>query len=161
MPALAGGGDFSHDDGRARSKREKPLGRNLTAGVKFAQVTGAGLNRCQYELPALCRLRLTPFRPEPLRRSCNCPRGRFASLTQGPRRLLPLFVPGSSRSGGLPVLLPVDKLSSRREAREEKNVPAATHQVCCGLFNRSEPPLQAPKSLFLFWAVHCTSHHHG
>ncbi len=50
----------------------------------FAQSTGAGLDRCQCELPVFYRLRLTPFRPEPLRRSCNCLRGCFASLTQGP-----------------------------------------------------------------------------
>ena len=72
MPALAGGGDFSHDDGRARSKREKPLGRNLTAGVKFAQVTGAGLNQCPVELLAFCRVRLTAYRPGALTRICGC-----------------------------------------------------------------------------------------
>ncbi len=64
-------------------KKKETLGPNLTAGVKFAQSTGAGLNRCQCELPVLCRLRLTPLRPEPLRRSWDCLRGCFASLTQG------------------------------------------------------------------------------
>ena len=32
--------------GRARSKREKALGPNLSAGAKFAQDTGTGLNQC-------------------------------------------------------------------------------------------------------------------
>ncbi len=123
MLALTGGEDFSHDDGwcnvppiffflrlwrkkktgRARSKRKKRRwGENLPMRANFAQSTGAGLNRCQCELPALYRLRLTPFRPEPLCRSCNCPRGCFASLTQGPQRLFPRFAHGPPRSGGSP-----------------------------------------------------------
>ena len=100
--------------------------------ANFAQSTGAGLNRCQCELPVFCRLRLTPFRPEPLCRSCNCPRGCFVSLTQSPQRLFPRFAHGPPRSGGSAP--PVNKLSfqhgaARREAREEKNVPASTHQI--------------------------------
>ncbi len=120
MLALAGGEDFSHDDGwcnappifsfrlrrkektgRARSKREKPLGRNLTARVKFAQMRGPS-QTVPGNLPVSIRLRLTPFRPEPLCRSCNCPRGCFASLTQGPQRLFPRFAHGPPRSGGSP-----------------------------------------------------------
>lgn len=93
MPALAGGGDFSHDDGRARSKREKPLGRNLTAGVKFAQMRGSS-QTVPGNLPVFCRLRLTPYRPLALCRSCDCQRGCFAGLTQGPLRRFPHFAHG-------------------------------------------------------------------
>ena len=34
------------ETGRARSKEKRERGPNLTAGVKFGQETGAGLNRC-------------------------------------------------------------------------------------------------------------------
>ena len=102
MLALAGGEDFSHDDGwcnappifsfrlrrkektgRARSKREKPLGRNLTARVKFAQMRGPS-QTVPGNLAVSIRLRLTAFRPLALCRSCDCHRGCFAGLTQGP-----------------------------------------------------------------------------
>jgi hypothetical protein len=76
-----------------QKKKETP-GRNLTARVKFAQDTGAGLNRCQCELPAFYRLRLTEFRPLALCRSCDCHRGCFAGLTQGLSRRFPHFAPG-------------------------------------------------------------------
>ena len=82
-------------------KEKKTWGENLPMLANFAQSTGAGLNRCQCELPVFCRLRLTPFRPEPLCRSCNCPRGCFASLTQGPQRLFPRFAPSWYRAGVL------------------------------------------------------------
>ena len=127
---------FSPEKKRKRAvhgpKEKKTWGENLPMRANFAQSTGAGLNRCQCELPVFCRLRLTPFRPEPLCRSCNCPRGCFVSLTQSPQRLFPRFAHGPPRSGGSAP--PVNKLSfqhgaARREAREEKNVPASTHQI--------------------------------
>ena len=71
----------------------------MTARVKFAQVTGVGLNRCRCELPVFCRLRLTAYLAGALCRSSKYPRGCFASLTQGPQRLFPRFAPTLSRSG--------------------------------------------------------------
>ena len=91
--ALTGGGEFSHGDGWAMHPPGSRFGcaeKRKGAGVEFdrkGQIrpsTGAGLNRCFRELPVFCRLRLTPYRPEPLRRSRDCLRGCFASLTQGP-----------------------------------------------------------------------------
>ena len=104
--------------GRARSKREKPLGRNLTARVKFAQSTGAGLNQCQCELPVFCRLRLTAYRPLALCRSSKYHRGCFAGLTQGPQRLFPRFAHGRSRLGGILLLFP-RKAPACAQAQEE------------------------------------------
>ena len=117
MLALAGGEDFSHDDGwcnappifsfrlrrkektgRARSKREKPLGRNLTARVKFAQMRGSS-QTVPGNLPVSIRLRLTPYRPLALCRS-RYHRGCFASLTQGPLRRFPRFAHTLSHAGG-------------------------------------------------------------
>ena len=102
-------------------KRKENMGPNLTAGVKFGQDTGAGLNRCQCELPAFYRLRQPPFRDGTLRRSCECLRGCFVSLTQGLQRLFPRFAPSRARVGRTAVLPPVDELSSPHGARQARS----------------------------------------
>ena len=109
------------ETGRARSKEKRERGPNLTAGVKFGQDTGAGLNRCQCELPAFYRLRQPPFRDGTLRRSCECLRGCFVSLTQGLQRLFPRFAPSRARVGRTAVLPPVDELSSPHGARQARS----------------------------------------
>ena len=74
-------------------KEKKTLGRNLTARVKFAQMRGSS-QTVPGNLPVFCRLRLTPYRPLALCRSCDCQRGCFAGLTLGPLRRFPLFAHG-------------------------------------------------------------------
>ena len=64
-------------------KEKKTLGPNLTAGVKFAQCTGAGLNRCPRILPIFCRVRLTAYLAGALSRICQCIRSCFGAWTHG------------------------------------------------------------------------------
>ena len=84
------------ENGPCTVQKRKGAGVEFDRKGQIRPSTGAGLNRCQCELPVLCRLRLTPFLPEPLRRSWDCLRGCFASLTEGPLLLFPRFAPGWS-----------------------------------------------------------------
>ena len=72
------------ENGPCTVQKRKGAGGEFDRKGQIRPSTGAGLNRCFRELPVFCRLRLTPYRPEPLRRSRDCLRGCFASLTQGP-----------------------------------------------------------------------------
>ena len=127
MLALAGGEDFSHDDGwcnappifsfrlrrkektgRARSKREKPLGRECARSGKFRPNAGvfsdgarkfAGLNPAAsdsvppfgalpQQVPSrlFCIFDAGPLAPLPALRAYSVPCGRIAGFTRGGQR---------------------------------------------------------------------------
>ena len=80
-------------------------GENLPVWANFAQMRGSS-QTVPGNLPLSIRLRLTAYRPLALCRSCDCHRGCFASLTQGPLLRFPRFAHGRSRLGGILLLFP-------------------------------------------------------
>ncbi len=75
--------------GRARFKREKALGQNFTARVKFAQGTGAGLNRCFRELPVFYPAASDPVPPRTAPPQSGLPSRVFCIFDARPPAPLP------------------------------------------------------------------------
>ena len=80
-------------------KEKSRWGENLPVRANFAQMRGSS-QTVPGNLPVSIRLRLTAYRPLALCRSCDCQRGCFAGLTQGPSRRFPRFAHTLSRAGG-------------------------------------------------------------
>ena len=84
------------------------------------------------------RLRLTAFRPLALCRSCDCHRGCFAGLTQGPSRRFPRFAPGWAFAGW-DAVLPAELWGQQPSAGHPLTVlqvaaqsPKSRHLFCKG-----------------------------
>ena len=72
------------ETGRARSKEKRERRREFDRRGQISPKYGGCSQTVPGNLAVSIQVRLTPFRPEPLRRICGFLRGCFASLTQGP-----------------------------------------------------------------------------
>ena len=71
------------ENGPCTVQKRKGAGVEFDRKGQIRPSTGAGLNRCQCELPVFCRVRLTAYLAGALRRICEYQRGCFGALTQG------------------------------------------------------------------------------